>query len=142
MRRIVAITLIVIIAFLVAYGLFDPFTDVVNGFALNVLGPAGFAAISSLYLTIVASIGIPGLWATGIIIGVVFGLLIYKYWHKTDWWLRRWGQARTARDMGTTTVTHLPSTPVSATIRPTQVVTTPEPTPKLEPAVEEVKVNE
>lgn len=127
MRRIVAITLIIIIVFLVAYGLFDPFTDVVNGFALNVLGPAGFAMLSATYLAIVAAIGIPGLWAIGIIIGVFFGIVIKTLWYRGKWSIRKWGIKGAVQDIGAAGVTSIPATPAVATARPetpTEPVTT------------------
>jgi len=132
MRRIVAVLLAIFIGFWIVYGLFEPWRHMVNGFAINVIGPAAFGVLNSLYLSIVGSIGIPGLWAIGIIIGVFGGFVIYHYWHRADWSLRRWAASRTSKDLGTTGVTSIPTTPAGATTRPVATTALP-PTEEVKP---------
>jgi len=139
MRRILSILIIALIVFLGLYALVDPFTDIVNNVALNVLGPAGFAAISALYLGVVATIGIPGLVAIVAIPVFILGIITHSFWVKGDWWLRRKFATRTARDLGTQPVTQLPSTPPGATTRPEAQV---EPKVEVAPKVETEQVAE
>jgi len=115
MRRIVAILLCTIIGFWILYGLFVPFKNVVNDVALNVLGPAIWGTITA--------VGSTPFWLTYgpyimLGIGAICGIVIYHFWHKADWSIRRWATRRTATDLGTPQVTTMPQTPVSATIRP------------------------
>lgn len=115
MRRIVAILLCIVIGFWILYGLFVPFKNVVNDVALNVLGPAIWGAITA--------VGSTPFWLTYgsyimLATGAVVGFVIYHFWHKADWSLRRWAASRTSKDLGTTGVTQLPSTPPGATTRP------------------------
>lgn len=126
MRRIFAILLGVFVGFWIVYGLFEPFTKIVNNIAIKIVGPAIWGGITS--------IGTSPFWqAYGSFImlgtGAVLGFIIYSFWHKADWRLRRWGAQRTASDLGTTPITHVPATPVGATTRP-------EATPKVLPVSE------
>lgn len=118
MRRIVAILIIILIAFLAVYGLFEPFRLGVNDFAIKVIGPVAFNAISGMYTTIVATIGIPGLVAIVAIPVFLLGIITHSFWVKGDWWLRRKFATRTAKDLGTQQVSQFPATPVGATTRP------------------------
>lgn len=129
MRRIFAIAIVVFIAFWsifwVAYAVVPGVQAAANGFFLNVAGPTGFNIVSSIYLAITDTVGILGL--TGIILfaGCIVGIFVHKLWVSADWRIRRWGQARTARDLGTVGTTSMPSTPVGATTRPTVKADTP-----------------
>lgn len=115
MRRIVAILLLVFVVFWIAYGLFEPWRTTVNAFMINVAGPTVWNTING--------IGTSPFWMQyGSFImlgaGVIFGIVIYSFWHKADWRLRRWGAARTATDLGTQPVSQFPATPPGATTRP------------------------
>jgi len=119
MRRIVAIGLIIVVVFLLALVIDLALkTYIIVNFITMVVGPGAVNAIYGIYNWIIATIGFAGFSGIVLVFGLVCGVLIYKYWHKTDWWLRRWGQARTAKDLGTTTVTGIPTTPLGATTRP------------------------
>lgn len=58
----------------------------------------------------------------------VIGIVVHIFWVKADWRIRKWGQERTAKDLGVTPVSQVRSaTPVGATTRPvaaTQSTTT------------------
>lgn len=117
MRRIVAILLGLFVGFWIVYGLFRPFTNIVNDLAIKVVGPAIWG--------VVIGIGTSPFWISyGSFImlgtGAVIGFIIYSLWHKADWSIRRWGAARTATDLGTTLTTNTPATPLGATIRPAE----------------------
>jgi len=112
MRRIVAILLAVFIVFWIVYGLFEPWRTTVNAFMIKVVGPTIWGGING--------IGTSPFWVQyGSFImlgaGAVIGFVIYSFWHKADWRLRRWGAGRTAADLGTTAVSQTPS---YATTRP------------------------
>lgn len=124
MRRIVAILLLALIIFLAVYGIFEPFRIGVNDFVIKVIGPAGFGVLSGIYTTVVSAIGIPGLWAIGIIIGLIGGITIQRLWYSGKWGIRKWAIQGAAKDLGATGVANIPATPVGATTRPETTVTT------------------
>lgn len=118
MRRIVAILLLALIIFLAVYGIFEPFRIGVNDFAIYVIGPVAFGVLSGIYLTVVAAIGIPGLWAIGIIFGLIGGITIQRLWYSGKWGVRKWAIRGATKDMGAAGVTSFDATPKGATTRP------------------------
>jgi len=129
MRRIVAILIVLFVVvntvFWILYGVFEPWRVLVNGLVFNVVGPTIYKTISGFVSWIIATVGIAGF---AVIVGIpvfILGILAHHYWVKGDWWLRRWGQSRTARDLGTAPVTSMPSTPVGATTRPVATIPLP-----------------
>ena len=120
MRRLVAIGIVIFIGFWIAYGLFDQVKIPVNNFALTVAGPAIYNFFAGIVNGITNQFGLGGFAAITMAIGLLGGIVAHLLWVKADWTLRRWGASRTATDLGTTTVTQLPSTPIGATTRPAQ----------------------
>jgi len=144
MRRIVAILLVLFVGFWIAYGLIAPFReDTVNPFFLQIAGPTVYYGLGNTVRNIVASIGFEGFAAIIAIPVFLFGIIAHHFWVKADWHIRRWGSARTARDLGVASTASLGTTPVGATTRPpVQETATPiaEALPKEEPKKEEAKL--
>ena len=122
MRRILAIGIVGFIGlwavFWALYGIMPSVQATVNGFALDIVGPTVFNTVSTVYLGIINTVGVPGLAAIILASGFVVGMFTHKMWVGTDWRIRRWAAHRTSRDLGTTGVTQLPSSPLGATTRP------------------------
>lgn len=118
MRRIFAIAIIALVVFLVVYGVFQPVKATVDDFMLNTMGPTFFNAITSVYTGVLATVGVGGFAAIVLGVGFAVGIFTHKMWVSADWAIRRWGQARTATDLGTVSTTSMPSTPLGATTRP------------------------
>ena len=141
MRRIIAIILAAIIiaglicAFL--YGVYDPFTNMVNGLIFGFLGPTAVSGASAFNAWLVATLGYTGVYALILSIGAIVGIAVHFLWVKADWSLRGWGAKRTAKDLGVTPVTiSSGTTPLGATTRPvaiTKPAATPTPEPELQP---------
>ena len=124
MRRIVAILLIAVVVFLLALVVDLALkTYIIVNFLTMVLGPTFVGMIYGAYNWIIATIGFAGFSGIVLIFGLFCGLMIYKYWHKADWSLRRWAASRTSKDLGTTGVTSIPTTPAGATTRPVATTT-------------------
>ena len=128
MRRIISIILaIVIIAGLICaflYGVYDPFTDMVNGIIFGFLGPTAVSGASAFNAWLVATLGYTGVYALILSIGAILGIAVHLLWVKADWSLRRWGAQRTSQDLGATHVTMSSSTtPAGATTRPAAATT-------------------
>ena len=122
MRRILAMFLIVFIGFWgvfwFLYGVVPSVRAAVNGFTLDIVGPTVFNTVSTVYLGIINTVGVPGLAAIVLTSGFVVGIFTHKMLVGSDWRIRRWAAHRTSRDLGTTGVTQLPSSPLGATTRP------------------------
>jgi len=138
MRRIVAILLVAFIIFWIAYGLLEPWRNIVNGVAINVVGPTIYNGFSGFVNWIIATIGIPGLVAIVAIPVFIIGVVAHAYWVKGDWWLRRKFASRTANQLGTSPVTQFPATtPPGATTRPAATTPVQPIVEKAEPVLEE-----
>lgn len=124
MRRILAILLIIFIAFWVAYGIIPPVKAAVDGFILNTVGPTAYNALNTAYTGVITSFGVGGFAAMVLTGGFIIGMVTHLLWVKADWRLRRWGHTRTSKDLGVSPVTHISTTPATATTRPTTVAAT------------------
>lgn len=118
MRRIFAILIIVLVAFLVAYGIVPSVKASVDTLMISTIGPAAFNAINAAYTGIITTIGVGGFAAIVLGFGFVVGIIVHLFWVKADWKLRRWGADRTRKDLGVTGVSHVSTTPAGATVRP------------------------
>jgi hypothetical protein len=141
MRRIMAISIVGFAGFWAVfwlfYGIMPWFAAAVNGFAFNVAGPTLFNMVSAAYLGVVNAIGIPGLVGIFAFAFLIVGIYVHKLWVSADWRIRRWGQSRTAQDLGIPSMSQFPQTPSGATTRPE--ATAP---PVTEPAKTETKAEE
>lgn len=136
MRRIFSILIIVFISFLIAMLIYAPLRTIVfNGLTL-VLGPAVTGSIAGIVSMLLTNIGLLGFAGLMLGFGLLGGIFVHFLWVKADWSIRTWGAKRTAKDLGATPMTSLPSTPVGATVRPVAAVKA---APKVEtkPAVAE-----
>lgn len=122
MRRIFAILIIIVVAFLIVYGLVPPVKAAVDSFFIDFVGPGAYDAINGAYLSVVNSIGVAGFAGIVLSFGFVIGIVVHLLWVKADWSIRRWGASRTASDLGVTPVTPISTTPSTATTRPSPVV--------------------
>ncbi len=143
MRKIVAILIVAIIVFWMAYGLFEPWRNTVNNFMLKVAGPTVTAWI--------VGIGTSPFWmqyGSFIMLGAGFivGMFVYRLWYSGKWRIRKWGISGAAKDMGAVGVSNIPATPVTQTpvTRPAQKTTAKETTPIVTPtsALPETKEEE
>ena len=119
MRRIAAILLIALIAFLVAYGVFSTVKTTVDNFILRVAGPAVLGSLNNAYIMITSTVGPGGFAALMLGGGAIIGIIIHFLWVRADWRLRRWSTNRIRKDLGVAPVTTIPTTPPTATTRPT-----------------------
>lgn len=124
MRRIAAILLIALIAFLVAYGVFSTVKTTVDNFILRVAGPAVLGSLNNAYTMIMSTVGPGGFAALMLGGGAVIGIIIHSLWVRADWRLRRWSTNRIRKDLGVAPVTTIPATPPTATTRPTPPIVT------------------
>lgn len=118
MRRILAVLIVIIIAFLVIYGVVPPVKAAVDAFFIGTAGPVAYGWLNTAYITVISSIGVAGFAAMVLGFGFVIGMVVHFLWVKSDWGIRRWAAARTRRDLGVSGVSNVPSTPVAATTRP------------------------
>lgn len=117
MRRILAIGILVFVIFLGVLVVVAPIREGVSAWVVTSLGPA----IGNALLGVWASLEAMPLFPVVVGFAIVFyilGNMSHWLWHKADWKFRRWGQQRTASDLGTTLTTSTPSTPSYATTRP------------------------
>jgi len=133
MRRILAILIIIIVVFLVLYGIVPPVKAAVDGFFIDFVGPESYSILNTAYATVITSIGVAGFAAMVLTFGFGIGMVVHFLWVKADWRLRRWGHTRTAKDLGVSPVTHISTTPPTATTRPEP------PAEVVQPVVQETK---
>lgn len=145
MRKLFAILIIGVIAFLVLYGLVPQVKATVNAFIIDAAGPTVFNSLNGAYTGILSYFGVGGFAAMVLGFGCLVGVVSHRLWVKADWSLRRKFATRTQKDLGVTPVSHIPSTPAVATTRPApaptpapQAAPTPQPTPAKEKLKEEV----
>jgi len=131
-KKVWLLTIIVIVMFalLTAMVVVQGFKEGFGSFLSTSVVPPISNAIGSFTKAVVLS---PFWQSWGWIVliggGLVVGLGIYHYYSKGVWSVRRFMANRTAKDIGATGVTNIPSTPttVTPTTRPTTQTPTSEP---------------